>query len=70
MGASSCVEVAPAVFRVDWEKKKSIFEPAPLRVLDEEGADSETIFRAALSCPYRAIILEDAETGDQIFPIE
>ena len=30
MGASSCVELAPDVFRLDWNKKKSIFDPAPL----------------------------------------
>ncbi len=68
MGATSCVEIAPKVFRIDWERKKSVFDPAPLEVLDEKGADAETIFRAAQSCPYRAIILEDADTQERIFP--
>jgi ferredoxin len=70
MGASSCVEIAPKVFRIDWERKKSVFDPAPLEVLDENGADPETIFRAAQSCPYRAIILEDGETRERIFPMD
>jgi len=68
MGAASCVELAPRVFRLDWEKKKSIFDPAPLIVLDEKGADPERIFYAAQSCPYRAIVLEDEETGERIYP--
>jgi ferredoxin len=68
MGAASCVELAPRVFRLDWEKKKSIFDPAPLVVLDEKGADPERIFYAAQSCPYRAIVLEDEETGERIYP--
>jgi ferredoxin len=70
MGASSCVEIAPKVFHIDWERKKSVFDPAPLEVLDEKGADAETIFRAAQSCPYRAIILEDAESRERIFPMQ
>ncbi len=68
MGAASCVELAPKVFRLDWEKKKSIFDPAPLEVLDQKGADPERIFFAAQSCPYRAIILEDEETGERLYP--
>jgi ferredoxin len=68
MGAASCVELAPKVFRLDWEKKKSIFDPAPLVILDEKGADPERIFFAAQSCPYRAIVLEDQETGERIYP--
>ncbi len=68
MGAASCVELAPKVFHLDWEKKKSIFDPAPLEILDEKGADPERIFVAAQSCPYKAIILENEETGERIFP--
>ena len=68
MGAASCVELAPKVFRLDWEKKKSVFDPAPLVLLDKKGADPERIFYAAQSCPYRAIILEDEETGERIYP--
>jgi ferredoxin len=68
MGASSCVELAPKVFRLDWQKKKSMFDPARLELLDEKGANAETIFLAAQSCPYKAIILEDADTGERIFP--
>jgi ferredoxin len=70
MGASSCVELAPKVFRLDWSKKKSIFDPAPLEVLEDrpQSTDPEIVFSAAQSCPYQAIILEDDETGERIFP--
>jgi ferredoxin len=70
MGASSCVEIAPKVFRLDWSKKKSVFDPAPLELLDERpsGTDPNVVFSAAQSCPYHAIILEDDETGERIFP--
>ncbi len=68
MGAASCVELAPKVFRLDWEKKKSVFDPAPLEILDENGDVPEKIFVAAQTCPYRAILLEDKETGERIYP--
>jgi ferredoxin len=68
MGAASCVELAPKVFRLDWEKKKSVFDPAPLEILDQKGDVPEKIFVAAQSCPFRAIVLEDEATGERIFP--
>lgn len=68
MGPSSCITMAPRVFRLDWSKRKSVFDPAPLEVLDEKGENPESIFLAAQSCPYRAIILEDADTGERLFP--
>jgi hypothetical protein len=37
MGAASCVQLAPKVFHLDWEKRKSFFDPAPLVLLDEKG---------------------------------
>ncbi|HKW04076.1 MAG TPA: ferredoxin [Nitrososphaerales archaeon] len=68
MGAASCVKLAPKNFRLDWEKKKSVFGPAPLELLEEKGEDPERIFFAAQSCPFRAIVLEDEETGERIYP--
>jgi ferredoxin len=68
MGATSCVALAPEIFRLDWSKKKSMFEPAPLEKIGDVGADPDKVFFAAQSCPYRAIILEDATDGERIFP--
>jgi len=68
MGASSCVELAPHVFRLDWSKKKSMFDPAPLERVGDPTVDPEKVFKAAQSCPYRAIYLLDATTGERVFP--
>lgn len=59
IGAASCVAIAPGVFALDDENKAV--------VINEKGADSETIILAAQSCPTRAIILYD-EQGNQIYP--
>lgn len=68
MGSGSCVEVAPKVFQLDLERKKSVFDPAPLRLLKDRTANLEDVFLAAQSCPYRVIKLEDVDTGEQLFP--
>jgi len=69
MGVGSCVKIAPKVFKLDEkELKTSFISYAPLTIIDEKGASSNTIFSAAQSCPYKAIILEDEATGEQVFP--
>jgi len=69
MGVGSCVKIAPKVFRLDEKELKSSFiSYAPLTIIDEKGASSNTVFSAAQSCPYKAIILEDESTGEQVFP--
>lgn len=59
IGAASCIAIAPAVFALD-EENKAV-------VINEKGADNETILLAAQSCPTKAIILFD-EYGNQIYP--
>ncbi len=59
IGAASCVAIAPGVFSLDDENKAI--------VINDKGADDETILLAAQSCPTRAIILFD-EKGNQIYP--
>ena len=59
IGAASCVAIAPGVFALDDENKAFI--------VDENGADNETILLAAQSCPTRAILLYDKD-GNQIYP--
>ncbi len=60
IGAASCIGVASNVFELDEENK--------VVVIDQYGADDETILRAAQSCPVKAISLEDEDTGEVIFP--
>lgn len=69
MGVASCVKLAPKVFKLDeTELKSSFISYAPLVVIDEKGASNNTLFRAAQSCPYKAIMLEDDATGEQVYP--
>ncbi len=60
IGAASCVALAMKTFELDEENKAVI--------VDEGGDDAETIKLAAESCPTKAIILENAETGKQEYP--
>jgi len=60
IGAGNCVAVAPSVFQLDAENKAV--------VIDEQGAADEVIWNAAQSCPVQAIILEDEETGEALYP--
>ncbi|HBB49874.1 TPA: ferredoxin [Candidatus Nomurabacteria bacterium] len=59
IGAASCVAIAPGVFALDDENKAF--------VVDQNGADNDTILLAAQSCPTKAIFLFD-ENGNQIYP--
>ncbi len=68
MGAESCVSVAPQVFSLDvrqlgWGKKG---DPLELKDVPERTVDSETVIIAATSCPYRAIYVKDADTGEEL----
>ena len=60
IGAASCVALAMKTFALDSENKAII--------LDENGDDAEAVKLAAESCPTKAIILENAETGEQEYP--
>lgn len=60
IGAASCVAVAAATFELDSESKA---------VIKEGSTDSpDTILMAAQSCPTKAIIVVDNETGQQVWP--
>lgn len=60
IGAASCVALSPAVFQLDGENKAVV----------PEGADDipENILMAAQSCPTKAIVIIDTETGQQVWP--
>ena len=58
-GLGNCVAIAPLVFQLDEENK--------VIVVDASAEDENTITEAAMSCPYKAIIIEDDE-GHQLYP--
>jgi|WetSurMetagenome_2_1015567.scaffolds.fasta_scaffold1690824_1 ferredoxin len=60
IGAASCVAVSPNVFQLDQESKA---------IIPENANDlPENILMAAQSCPTKAIIIIDTETGAQVWP--
>jgi len=51
---------APKVFRLNDNRQSEAVDPA--------GDTIEKILEAAENCPVSAIFVEDAETGEQLFP--
>lgn len=60
IGAASCVALAMKTFALDSENKAII--------LEGEGDPPDLVKLAAESCPTKAIILRDAESGKQEYP--
>ncbi len=71
LGAMSCVTMAPSVFAYDDTSKgmwRRQHEPLGMHEVEEGEVNSETLKLAAESCPYQAIRIRDAATGEEIFP--
>ena len=64
MAFGSCEILAPHVFHVETNK---IINPKAV-VVSETGDNFESILDAAQTCPTKAIIIIDRDTGKQIFP--
>ena len=60
IGAASCIAVSPGVFKLD-ENNKAVF-------LDGAADEADNILMAAQSCPTKAIVVTDTETGKQVWP--
>jgi ferredoxin len=60
VGNAMCETFAPNVFRLNDDRQSEAVDPA--------GDNEEKIIEAAENCPMSAIIVEDAETGEQLFP--
>lgn len=60
-GAVVCSLIAPNTFAMDEENKAVLIHSV-------EVDSDDVILAAAQSCPALAIIIKDAETGEQIFP--
>jgi ferredoxin len=62
VGNAMCETIAPRVFRLNENRQSEAVDPAPA------GDTVEKILEAAENCPVSAIFVEDAETGEQLFP--
>ncbi|MEE9147682.1 MAG: ferredoxin [Candidatus Tectomicrobia bacterium] len=60
VGNAMCEEYAPNVFQLNEERQSEAVNP--------EGDPLEKILEAAENCPVTAITVEDAETGEVLFP--
>jgi len=64
IGCCSCETIAPNVFTVD---KTTTMNPKS-RVYNSKGAKNLKIINAAETCPTKAIIVDDLENDQRIFP--
>ncbi|MHC5002252.1 MAG: ferredoxin [Planctomycetota bacterium] len=60
VGSTICVQVTPGVFALDERRQSTVTDP--------DGAGPDEILKAAEECPVSAIIVEDATTGERLFP--
>ena len=60
VGNAMCETFAPNVFRLNDDRQSEAVDPA--------GDSNEKVMEAAENCPMSAIIVEDADTGEQLFP--
>jgi ferredoxin len=60
VGNTLCVTIAPKVFVLNEQRQSE--------AVSLEGDTVEKILEAAENCPVSAIIVEDAETGERLFP--
>jgi ferredoxin len=60
-GKQSCIYEVPAVFRRSDDQTRT-------EVIDPNGAPVADIIEAALNCPFEAISVSDAETGEHLAP--
>ena len=61
VGNAMCTTIAPGVFALNDDRQSEAVNPA--------GDTEEKILEAAENCPVSAIMVEDAGTGERLFPI-
>jgi ferredoxin len=60
IGAASCIAVSPDTYELDSEHKSTV------KADSKDALDN--ILLAAQSCPTKAIVVTNAETGEQLWP--
>ncbi len=61
VGNAMCPTIATNTFKLNEDRQSEAVNP--------EGDPEAKILEAAENCPVSAIIVEDAETGERLFPI-
>ena len=60
VGNAMCETIAARTFRLNDDRQSEVVDP--------EGDSVERVLEAAENCPVSAILVEDAETGERLFP--
>ncbi|MCL4305519.1 ferredoxin [bacterium] len=60
VGSTLCMMEAPDIFGLDPERQAQVIDP---ETLDDEG-----VLAAAHACPMLAILVEEKETGQRVWP--
>jgi ferredoxin len=60
VGNAMCETIAAQSFRLNENRQSEVVDPP--------GDDEAAILEAAENCPVSAIFVEDAETGERLFP--
>ena len=60
VGNAMCESIAPRVFQLNEDRQSEAVNPT--------GDTEEKILEAAENCPVSAIFVEDADTGERLFP--
>ena len=61
VGNAMCTAIAPGVFTLNDDRQSHVVNPA--------GETEERILEAAENCPVSAILVENADTGERLFPV-
>ena len=64
IGCCSCEIIAPEVFEIDKEKNLN----PKSSVINQKGAGVNKIMNAAETCPTKAIIVENTDTKERLYP--
>jgi ferredoxin len=60
VGNGTCLTIAPRVFVHNADRQSEVADPA--------GEPEAKVLEAAENCPVSAIRVEDADTGERLFP--
>ncbi len=60
VGSTICIQLAPKVFALDDNRQST--------VVNANGDTPARVKDAAEGCPLSAIVVEDAQTGEMLFP--